>query len=175
MRGFGIGLRAARSSRRVTQREIARIVLGDADERKIADFANYMSRVERETRDARNPSLSLLEQYADGLGIRLSTMFSEIEAVADRLNVNRRETVLQSVGNTPIVFSPQEPQQHAVAGRGNGSGSVPTTVYQQDIARLQSSISAIEAELRRERERVARLAASIERPANPRRKRTGRG
>lgn len=168
MRGFGIGLRAVRSARRITQREIARAVLGDVDDRKIADFANYMSRVERETRDARNPSLLLLEQYAQWMDLTLSAMFAEIEGIAARLqDTQLRNPVLKSVTPRPMM-SP-------IGGRDEQSSPVSAASYREDMARLRASVTSIESELARERQRVKRLADRLERSTAPRRKKSARG
>lgn len=170
MRGFGLGLRALRAARRLTQRDIARTVLGDVDDRRVADFANYMSRVERETGDARNPSLLLLEQYAQGLGLTLSAMFGEIEAIASQLQPSH----LKSVPGPSMI----DPRASSTPARGAFSdesrrSAISAAVRLDDIQRISARFAALEADLARERETVKRLAARVDRSAEAVRKRAG--
>lgn len=173
MRGFGIGLRSVRSLRRMSQREVARHVLGDVAERKIIDFANYMSRVERETRDARNPSLLLVEQYADALGLTLVGMLTEIEIIV--AGITKPAARSRNLPLTPDATQAISSLAHSKQGDPDGSGPVSADVYRKDMERFRTTLASIEAQLRLERERVARLASRVDRPAPPRRKRAARG
>ncbi len=129
---FGICLNAVREDRDLTQVQVAK---AGATTMTAQSLSNYISRIERG--DEVNPSFSLLEQIAKGLGLTLSAFFLQIEHA-------QKEGLQSTNDGRTMLPSPRSHREEATAHVGGGSDVRSAAALSAALDELTSRLEKLE-------------------------------